>query len=204
MRVTDDPITNPTASPSAEPTQSPSTPSTELTLTPTQSPSTEPTKTPSTDPTISPSTEPTDSPTQSGSDLFYDFINVAISGFDGFSASELRYDFALQNVIANITHFAIAQSAADYGVDGDSFAVDYHSVSSPLSIVHTIYADTRPILNVLLLVIGNEDAAISTEIETKIAARFVNGTVNEGMTVSIGFIVLSHLPFEDVMLWKVV
>jgi len=117
---------------------------------------------------------------------------VDVAGLHSLSGSELKYDFALQTDVANITYWAIAEIAlADYGVDGDSFYVDYYSVSGDLSIEFIVFAQTDQILNVLMLILQNEDesSAIEAIIESKLDTLFVSDhDEGAGMAVSIGIV----------------
>ena len=91
----------------------------------------------------------------------------------------------LQDVIANVTFHAIAQSALSYSVGQQSFTVQFHNVSTPLSIVQVLCASTTPVLNTLNTVINEEYEPINSQIEYNLTMLFFNGSDDSDLRVMI-------------------
>lgn len=166
---------------------------------PTSAPSLESTANPTINPTDGPSPDPTPrpslQPTLTTWESYCKYINIGISDFSAFSASELKSDTELQDTITNITHYAIAENGVSYGIENDAFSVHFHIVSGALSIVQTMCTATAPTLSVLSLVIESEANAISAEIKDKMITIFLNGTAYDAMIVTINIVEFSD--FED-------
>ena len=141
---------------------------------------TEPTAGPSNDPTASPSPNPTTSPT-----MACDAILVIFTNFDVLSIDDVVVNTSIQQSMANITHSAIAESASGYGIDSDSFSVEFLNVSGDLTVEYILCSTFQGTLNNLYLVIENDEDDISTYIEENMTASF--GTGSDVMTVSITF-----------------
>lgn len=202
------PTTNPTFSPSdstTNPTNTPTArPSDEPTSNPTAFPSKDPSSSPSNDPTLSrsaittsdPTTDPTTNPTENPSaQSLCETITVEIVGFiDEDSADEFITGLSDRDKlkITNMTHYAIAESAANYGVDDDSFYMELMSISGALSIDQNYCTFTHPIMSILELVIENEDVEICSIIKSRWISIFGNGVDGESINVTIAPFELSY------------
>ena len=80
-------------------------------------------------PTISPTITTTTAPTNTDDILSIGTIEstatASITDLDVFGTDELNADSELQEEMANITHYAVSQSAADRGIAKDHFNVVY-------------------------------------------------------------------------------
>ena len=68
-------------------------------------------------------------------------------------------------MMENVTHSAVAQSAADNGLYPDDFWLNFSNVSGALSIEHSMCTWYRLHLTALKYIIQNEDAEINSAIE---------------------------------------
>lgn len=183
----------PTESPTDHPTETPTTPfpSTNTTMTPAFVPSNEPTIQPTSNATMDPSAPPTfgfSDPWSSSTDSFCATLKIEISGFiNADSADEFITDLTDSDKIniENMTHYAIAESATDYGQDRDLFFVDLTSISGALSILIDYCSFSEPVLSVLSVVIEERDEDIQSMIRTQWISMFGNGITQNVITVSI-------------------
>ena len=166
-------------------------PTVDPTLEPTQ-----PTHFPTTVPTLNPSFEPTINPTIGHCTN----VTLDINGFDEMSADDVRDSITIQETFANITEFAIAESALAYQVEHTSFYVDYFNVSGALSVLETLCAFTQEMLNILSTVVEYENHDIAAEIEDKLIISFLNETNLDTFNVSIYLTQFS--PVENVEISK--
>ena len=69
----------------------------------------------------------------------------------------------LQQIVVNVTHHAIAQSASNYGISRSEFRVDFYDVSGSMTIEQDLCAFTGPTMNILQSVIVNEGDEVTIE-----------------------------------------
>ena len=80
---------------------------------------------PTRSPSQSPTRHPTANPTAAPSISFCVPIRIDLIGFAEFNSDDLADDVSLQEEIASITQFAIAQTAQNHEIESDSFYVRY-------------------------------------------------------------------------------
>ena len=129
---------------------------------PTEAPS-QPTARPTDGPT-NPTIEPTMSP------ISCDWIYVQINDFDILTSDDIKYNESLQIMMANITHFAIAEHSVVLGISREQFLVNFYNVSYPLYMVHTLCAFEQSKLTILSSLLSNdvEDKDISASMESRL------------------------------------
>lgn len=143
-------------------------------------------------PTASPTSDPSPSPTIP----FCKLVNVDIVDFEAVSSDEIEDDLQLQDVFANVSHHAIAQSASDDGLAVDDFYVFHVNVSGDseyvedglewsLFFVQNLCAFDEQDLRGLVLVINNEGDEMAVAMADRLATLFLDGNSSDSMTVSI-------------------
>ena len=105
-------------------------------------------------------------------------------------------DVSLQNEVANLTDYAIAQIAQKHDIDSNSFYVLYHDSSADTQYLDgelqrsvfinaslcTLGADD---LQALMLILQYESNQISNVLLDKLTVVYLNGEVNNGMEVRL-------------------
>lgn len=135
--------------------------------------------------------EPTKSPSVSPTAAsFCDPILIEMKNFDGLSSSQIS-NLQLQDVITNLTHHAVAESAEKYGTNPNAFFVEFGSASGSLNIVETLCAFNDETLTVLAIVLENEEDEISLKIKERMLSLFGSSDVNS-VDVTISMIDLVH------------
>ena len=191
----------PTNGPTEEPTYDPS-------HHPTQNPSDLPTIAPTMTPTIAPTTAPTnpgdilsigDIESTERASKFCMNLSVNITDFDVFSTDELNGDSVLQEEMANITHYAVSQSAVDDGIAGDHFnviyvdsAVDHEyingKVQRSLLMTQSLCAISADDKSALILIIQHENDFIEDLIADRMTMLYLDGISSESMVVTISLL----------------
>lgn len=99
----------------------------------------------------------------------------------------MNNDTELQDIVANVSHHAISQSAStvEYSVYPGSFHIYFYNVSGALFIRQSLCASTQPILSTLGIVISVESQVINAEIERELIDIFLNGNASTHMTVAM-------------------
>ena len=168
-RPTGNPTTNPTLNPTVEPSQIPTT------SIPTAFPTAQPTVIAAVPSTISPTTATTAS-------AVCEWMYVVLTNFEEITASALSASTALQDVMVNITHEAIAQSVSGY-TNRDSFSVDFQNASDGLSITFGLCASTEQTLNTVQLVMENHEEDINDAMKAGLTEEF--GSDSDFLTVTV-------------------
>ena len=96
-------------------------------------------------------------------------IYVQIDGLDILTSDDIKYNQSLQTIMANITHFAIAEHSV---ISREQFVVNFHNVSYPLSMVHTLCAFVDSTLNILLSFISSHAENIGASMELRLASEY--------------------------------
>lgn len=108
-------------------------------------------------------------------------IFVEINNFNAFSSADIERNDSLQFMMANITYFAIAETAEIFGIDAEDFYVNFRNVSQPLSMVLTLCALTSPTFQGLKSIITGAADEISASMEKSIISLYdldANGTMD--------------------------
>ena len=111
-----------------------------------------------------------------GCTLFFLILKIEIT------AVALSASAALQDVMANITHEAIAENASGY-TDRDSFSVYFQNASGALSITFSFCASTEQTLNTVQLVVENHGDDINDAMKAGLADEF--GSDSDLLTVTV-------------------
>ena len=130
-------------------------------------------------------------PSVSAETLYCDPIHLDIKNFNGLLSHQISNQ-KLHDDITNLTHHAIAESAAKYGIASGSFVVEYSSAFGSLSILEVLCVVNKETLTVLSIIMQNEEEYIEQRIKHRLISLFGNGaTDRDAVEVEITLILVS-------------
>ena len=122
-------------------------------------------------------------------EIYCNDIIIEIINLNGISAYDFKAEEELRDFITNVTSEGISKSADDYGVDEDSFYLEYKSVSDNINITESVCVAKESLLDVINLVIVNEENDIAGYIQNETIKYFdgldLDGVSTNNMSVNI-------------------
>ena len=130
--------------------------------------------------------EPTNEPPSPSTTLITicETIYVDVTNFDAVSAVYINAQSSYQELMANITHEAIANSSIDYGIARDEFTVNFQNATGDLLMKFSLCTSSGQIvLTALNTVLEDERNSIEEAIKKGLVEEF--SADSDSMTVSI-------------------